>query len=571
MAFAQEVKEFLAGYKTTREMGQADEAGDLARDKMEQDKAYEDAMLELKRQELDIQRQRVAQAGAGGSSGPTPFQIEDQAMQRGRYEADMAKARADLAAAEQAARTSAYDAYATPAPGAGTGQALPTPAAPMPAQDPAAAEFDQILAPAMAEGGLVPRALDWMRGVDRANPSSANPDRMPDNVGTVVPGPEQDTPPTTALPAPVTAAPTAPTAPAQPTTAESPTPPPAPGGTGSPTRNEVNPEAIHIVVSRGREAAAAGLDALEKGFAAPRAAIDTGTTPEGDPLKPGITLQEVEQMRATVDPNGEMSSNLRSLATNAEAYTYFKNRGELDKAANAAKHYMLAERNASQMQGVLALNALQEGNVAQACQLINNACERFPTAHEINVTPGQNGLVNYSVEEAGKVLEQGTVSTQQLMEMTGQIADGSLFMTSLVNFVESTQPPEQAKPSQAISTFSQAYSAAAVANQAYEDSKADNPEGDPALKTAAQAAAAEAIKARDRALDFGSSMSDLTAAVRMNDGLAPPPAAGTEPPPITPPGNATPPAPAAARPRAQNPQTGETVEWDGKQWVPVNE
>ena len=298
--------------------------------------------------------------------------------------------------------------------------------------------------------------------------------------------------------------------PGQPTTAEAPTAPAAPAGTTSPTRNEVNPEAIHIVVSRGREAAEAGLQQLEKSFAAPRPALNTTG---GDPLEPEISMQDLEAMRETVDPNAEMPANLRALATMAEAHTYFRDRGEPEKAANAAKHYFLAERLASQTQGVLAMNALKEGNLEQACQLVNNACERFPTAHEILVTPGEGGLVNYSVKEAGKVLEQGTISANQMMELTGQIADGSLFMNSLVNFVESTTPPAKEMPSQALAVYGEAQSAAQQAFTAYEDSKVGGGEGDPDLLARAREAASAAVQAEQRALDLGLSSADLKGAL----------------------------------------------------------
>lgn len=498
MAFAQEVRDFLSGYKAVREMGQVDEKGKLDREKMEADKEYQAAVLALRGEELDLQRQRLAQsaAGAGRAAEAAAIRMQRDTERhnawREQHEAwreDRARAREDEAAADEAER---FEGFATPNP-----------------------QFDpeDFPTPAYADGGFVSRGATGRWDEPERPPAPA----LPTGVGPIrsdsrpLPRPTERP---AALPGAIPA-PSTPERPAQPPVSATQTDPSRPDGTKPPTFAEVRPDVMRIVVSRATEATAAALDSLEQKFDMPRAALGNAPGAPQQPSLEGMSLEELNQMRAAVDPNGTIPDYMKTAALMAEAFSYFQGRGEYDKAVNVGEKILLAERQASQTLGALSIQAMQNGNIAEACQLFNDACNRFPSAHEIRVTPDQNGVLNYVVKNEGEVLEQGKLEARQFLEVAGTVADGSLFMDSVTRFVHQNRPKASSDPNRALVLYGEAQTAAERARVAYEDSMAGSGDGDPELRALADEAAVAAAQAQQQALELGWKTSDLTAASRL--------------------------------------------------------
>jgi hypothetical protein len=500
MGFAQEVRDFLTGYKTVRELGQTDERGKRDEAKMEQDKAYQDAMMDLKHQELDLQREKhrsgLAQSGAAAGRAAARMQMDQEKHEAWKED----RAAAATAKAEAAKIDTFSNSAASPVKNFNLGEYVEEEDIPT---------TDHV--GAWAEGGLVEddpdEALPITPRGNRTGVGDRGPRMKPPEMGESSGAPSADTTP---------AAPQ--TAPAQNPALDidGANKPPATASQAVADEKNERQSSVKIIVGRAREAATLAVDELKKVYAVPRPAV--GGDDDDPMMNPGMTLAEVDQMRNAVDPNGEIPSFMRSAATLAEGFTYFKERGEPDKAVNLAKKFLMAERQASQTLGTLAVQAIEAGNGAEAVRLFNDAVNRFPSAHEISIQPDRNGVLSYTVREDGKVLEEGKMEARQFLEMAGTVADGTLYMRSLAHFVRSNDEPVREHPARAAEAAAEAHAAAQAARTAFDDSVSNRtPDGDPALKAAWEAAARTASESRLRALELGASDVSLDRSARAAD------------------------------------------------------
>ncbi len=406
MSFAQEVKDFLAGYQVTSEMSNK-------RAQREQDKAYNDAMLELKkgdqaidRETLELRKKAAAArsalgGGRGGSGAVKPSESRAQTRFEWEKEDREAKRRAEEAgvAAEEAISgmdTSGFDLEAIPG-----------------------YEEEQ----EFAYGGMVRRAY-----AEGGTVLPDDPEEDPDlpNLEPMRPRPRPAAP-EAAIP---TEAPAAPVAPA----AQAPAPEkPAP-----------SPKATKIVVEAAQEAGKAVMDSFEREVKTPTAAVGDGSNKSGmDFVKGsgGMTPEEITQMEKGVDPNGELPPYLTTAATMSSAYKFFmqKDPPEPEKALKAAQGYLLGVKGLTQTLGSLAVDAIKQGDAESACRLFNDACNRFPSGHEIIVTPDPKYGLTYVVKNEGGIIEEGKMDPNQFIQASSEVANGKAFTQQMIQFVSANQ------------------------------------------------------------------------------------------------------------------------------------
>lgn len=388
MSFANEVRDFLAGYQMVAEMGEKRAA-------REQDKAYNDAMLDLRQQELDLNKEELnlrreaqaARAAVGKSSGLTPYQAASLGIRE-----------RELALREAAAEDEKWTDIAEALPSDGT-EVNP----------------DEFLTPEYAEGGMVEDARK------RPAPASALPMEEPaaytDPMGNTTGAPDA-TPAPAPAPAPVT-----------------------------PKVTEVKPETAKAVESKASEAAGQAMRSFLIEKDKPAAAIADEREDPGLDIasnKGGMSFQEYEQAVKAIDPNNQIPAYMKSAAMLAEGYNYFMERGQPEKAVRFAKQILVTQKQMSQTLGNLALNAMEQGDVQSACKLFNDACNKFPSANEISVQPGQANSLIYTVKDAGKVVDQGQMNTQQFWELATGVSNGSLFIKQIAQFVKAQPKQERA-------------------------------------------------------------------------------------------------------------------------------
>lgn len=455
MSFANEVKDFLAGYQMVTEMGEKKKARELDTKRVESDIEYNNAILDLKRQELDLDRQKLAKAAAGGGGGGlTAYQA----------------ASLDLRERELALR----EAQAEEGKWNGVLEALPS--------DTEEVDPDEFLTtPQYVEGGLV----------EDERKKSALPFDEPvytDPMGNTTGAPASE-------PAIAPARPAAP--------AEKPAP-------VTPEVTEVNPDAAKTVESKASEAAGQAMRSFIIEREKPAGAIADERQDPGLDIatnKGGMSFEEYEQSIKAIDPNNQIPAYMKSAAMLAEGYNYFMERGQPEKAVRFAKQILVTQKQMSQTLGNLALNAMEQGDVQNACKLFNDACNKFPSANEISVQPGQANSLIYTVKDAGKVVDQGQMNTQQFWELATGVSDGSLFIKQMAQFVKAQPKQERAvdfdsATAKTVDAYNQ-FTTARDQYQTYVDAgDTDSDEARSAYEAAVQAQ--EAFQAAERqALDIG--------------------------------------------------------------------
>jgi hypothetical protein len=459
MSFANEIKEFLGAYTAIREQGRKDKDGARADRELEGNESYREAMLELQRERLDMDREKMQQSAelararlAGGSQPPSPSELRAQTRfeweKEDRANRDKEKKFTGVLEALPVDDEFNWDEYG---------------------------EFsrDVLVKPHHANGGLVDDESPQVQ--PQAQPLRAQPTPVPQ-----------------ALPLsmgePVSAPMTAPQS--QPETR--PQPP------------EVNPEASRIIVSKAAEAVDQVARSFSVGEERKPAAIGEGSEPPGvDPVtnRGALSMQEYQEVLQKVDRNGQMASHLQSAAVLAEGYQFFMDKGEPEKAVRFAQQIMLTQKNMSQTLGALTMQAIENGDLPSACRLLSDACNKFPSGHEITITPDPNRGLTYTVKDNGELVDQGSLNTTQLWELAGTVQNGSLFLQSVAQFGANQQRNPRMTPERAINAAIDARYASDDANRALDEAKGSGVKGEELreIKEAADRAAEDFRKALARA------------------------------------------------------------------------
>lgn len=419
MSFAQEVKDFIAGWQAVSEIG-------YKRDSLKADKEYRDAMVEIQRGELDLKRQkaemdRVAE-GRRAAVGDTPTPSEVRAQARFEWE----KEDRERAAAERAAEKVADE--------------LP--------DEEGDDEEEDVYTPAYAEGGLV-EALE----------TSPRPKPKPEVAAAALK-------PTAALPTDPQSKPPAPVTSAGKPEAPKPTP---------------NLEATKIVLKPAEDAISQVGQEFITDLAKPPAAVGGGDQ--------RMTLQEFDTMLGTIDPEKKLPKHLETAAVLGAAFNTVK---DPQKRYKLARGVLRSAMEQSQILGGLVPEALKAGKVNEACRLFNDACNKFPTGHEVIVTPIAQGF-SYEVKDAdGKVVMDGNLTPEELLQMSGKVADGSAFIEETYRFYEQNKKTK-ADPDRAIENVETAAGRLAGITETLDGLSKDDPNYKVVLE--AQTAAIEELNA----------------------------------------------------------------------------
>jgi len=438
MGLAAEVRDFVSGYQAVTDIKNKKDELDLKKKKTQHDMEYENAILELKRQEMDMAREKLAKGSGGtGAREMTEYQREQIRLAEERLEIERAKAAAAGATKGAADDAAKFNAAIEGVPGGQTGFNPEE-------YDPSAYDGPTTYFPedeeqdGYAEGGLVRPKDERDDPMSGALPLAAAP--APSAPAPSAPAPSAPASEPSAIPMTPSATP------GQPAGA-----PPASSPEGAPAEQSSAPEkakATKIIVSRSRDAAKAAMDSFEREFQAPKAAIGGSEEPGAGEIdfatgEGAMTPEEVEEMRRAVDPNNQIAPHMKSAATMSAAYNYFMERGEQDKAVRAAKGLLVAERRMTQTLGQLGLQAFEDGNVTEACRLINDACNRFPTGHMIEVQPGPDGVITYQVSNEDGPVERGRLNGNEFIELATGVADGQLYMKMMAHFVSDATAGEK--------------------------------------------------------------------------------------------------------------------------------
>lgn len=417
MSFAAEMKDFVSAWTSVSEIGNNKKRLDLQREEIENLKAYRDATLALDREQLELSKKNSDRNYA-------------LASKRNADVADAAEAKKMNAVFEglSGLEESNFDWGQE-----GAAEAIPTEE------------------PAFRRGGLVARAAEG--GLIEEDPDLPFVDPQNPYVD-----PEMNRKAREAQAIPV-GAPAAPQ--------EQPALDPMGNATGMAAEPEVDPAAAETVSNDAATAIADAAPALVEDTKKKPAAIGPDAETEAMDIvnnKGGLSMDEYKELIATIDPNDSIPAYLKSATVLATTHRYFMENGQPEKAQRVAKGILILNKQMTQTLGALAQNAMEEGNIPEAAQLVSDAANQFPTGHQFKVTPGEDGNMTYTVMKNGKEAGSGALTTEQLWELTGKVKDGSLFIEEMGRMAGAKS--KKVGPEQALEMTANAYATAMQAKEA---------------------------------------------------------------------------------------------------------
>lgn len=476
MSFAQEMKDFVSAWTAVNEMGVGKKKLDLQKEEIENLKAYRDASLALEREQFELTKKNAdrnyALAAKRNSAAAAPNEAKQmnavfeslEGLQDANFDWDPEGATQAIPTGEPAYRRGGLVAHA-------------------------------------AQGGLIEEDPD-LPFVDPQNPyvdpaMNEEARRMAIPTEPVAPQPAGPRPVRAAGLATPTAQPEAPAAEPDPKATES---------VASGAEAAISDAAPALVEDAKKKPTAVGPDAETE-------RMDIVTN------KGGLSMAEYKELITTIDPNDSIPAYLKSATVLATTHRYFMENGQPEKAQRIAKGILILNKQMSQTLGALAQNAMEEGNVPAAAQLVTDAANQFPTGHQFKVTPNENGLT-YTVMKNGEEAGSGELTTEQLWELTGKVKDGSLFISEMGRIAGSQS--KKVGPTQALELTANAYTNAKQSKEALELAMEEGVEGEELnrLRTAASNAAKTYQKFRGNALQMGLKPADINAANKDAEELA---------------------------------------------------
>jgi hypothetical protein len=192
----------------------------------------------------------------------------------------------------------------------------------------------------------------------------------------------------------------------------------------------VNPEGVSKAVQ-------AGFDHLQRafGFDQQRAAIP-GTDPQREQAVAAFannegapTAQEIKTIDKTIDPEGKLTPEVRSLARMYGVYKLYEARGDMRGAAQMAGAMMLHSRRVLSTGGVVVERMIRAGNLPAAAKAGEEAYnEGVPDGQRLKVTPEKGGQFKMELfDQDGQLTQQGRYGVDQLLKFATGMQNGTVW------------------------------------------------------------------------------------------------------------------------------------------------
>lgn len=277
-----------------------------------------------------------------------------------------------------------------------------------------------------------------------------------------------------------------------------------------------DPKAAESVVADAQKAVADAAPALVSDVNKPAAAVGPEAEEERMDIvnnTGGLSLDEYKQLIATIDPNDSIPAYLKSAAVLASTHRYFMENGQPEKAQRIAKGILILNKQMTQTLGALAQNAMEEGDVNAAAELVSNAGNQFPTGHQFRIAPDENGNMTYTVMQNGKPTATGALTADQLWELTGKVKDGSLYIEEMGRLASAGQGQRRVGPTEALDLTANAYVRAMQAVEALDTAEQEGASEEELKALRGEARNAKAIydKFYNNAMSMGLKRTDIMA------------------------------------------------------------
>ena len=173
------------------------------------------------------------------------------------------------------------------------------------------------------------------------------------------------------------------------------------------------------------------LDTMEAELGEKEEALSTNPKKNQDRLtevKPA-TPAEMKAMREAIDPTNMMDNQLAGAKKLVWSYNFFAQKGDTVKARKIATQIMEANKEATKLQGILALESLRAGDLQSASKLVTDAAnENIPDGVTIEAEPTAKGTILYKIDKGGYAKQQGEIGAAEMWKLATGMADGSMYI-----------------------------------------------------------------------------------------------------------------------------------------------
>lgn len=138
--------------------------------------------------------------------------------------------------------------------------------------------------------------------------------------------------------------------------------------------------------------------------------------------------EAIKAIDAKIDPNNEMEPYRKGAARLVEAYNFFVEKGDVEKARKIAGEIIKFNRAASMTLGQLALAALDSGDLQAASKLVADAYDQVPDGGKAEAQPTPKGTIAFKIDREGYARQQGEIGARDLWGLASKVADGSAFL-----------------------------------------------------------------------------------------------------------------------------------------------
>lgn len=182
--------------------------------------------------------------------------------------------------------------------------------------------------------------------------------------------------------------------------------------------------------------------------------------PEADPKKvSGVnalannegaaTHEEVAAIDQMIDPESKLPARAKSAARIAAIWDTLGEK-DPDKAAQLAQGLLLYDKKNSQTRGMMAEEALRQGDTPTAAKYVADAYNNdLPGDARIIPAVADDGSISAKVIKGGEVVEEGKVPPEQFAGMVKKVANGSAYIEALVPLAAQHDARKTAKTSAA--------------------------------------------------------------------------------------------------------------------------
>jgi hypothetical protein len=179
-----------------------------------------------------------------------------------------------------------------------------------------------------------------------------------------------------------------------------------------------------------------GVDGIQKDLSPPGQGVDTNANLRVEAFAKNIgapSKKDVDQMKDTVDPGKKLPEALRPVAAWKGMYDYYTKQGRPAEAQRAAKAMLMYTRAVLTQGGYMAQAALEKGDTKGAANAIAGALNEAPDGKRMEVGAVTKNGVKFKIwdETTGEMTEEGEAKQDQILKMAAGLANGTEFMRGI--------------------------------------------------------------------------------------------------------------------------------------------